>query len=67
MFIVVIFAVAVVVLLTLLLAHTHDERTKVVGSMCVVIGICMYGSPLTIMVRNFLLFSTCHMCTHNLE
>lgn len=34
---------------TLTLAHTHEKRTLIVGSVCVIIGICMYAAPLTIL------------------
>eukprot|EP01018_Ginkgo_biloba_P000645 Gb_13289 [translate_table: standard] len=38
-----------VVVLTLLLAHTHDKRSLIVGLLCVVFGTCMYASPLSVM------------------
>nr|GMD58111.1 bidirectional sugar transporter SWEET6a-like [Ipomoea batatas] len=34
---------------TLIGAHTIEKRTKIVGSLCVVFGIILYGSPLSIM------------------
>jgi solute carrier family 50 protein (sugar transporter) len=40
---------AVVVVVTLTCLHTHEGRSKVVGILCVIFGVCMYMSPLTIM------------------
>ncbi|XP_002989708.2 bidirectional sugar transporter SWEET4 [Selaginella moellendorffii] len=42
-------AFAMVVALTMLLAHTHDARTTIVGSVCVVVAVAMYVSPLSVM------------------
>ncbi|XP_042482877.1 bidirectional sugar transporter SWEET4-like [Macadamia integrifolia] len=39
----------VVVCVTLLRFHTHDSRSRIVGILCVIFGVCMYMSPLTIM------------------
>ncbi|KAL7100727.1 hypothetical protein ACP275_08G012900 [Erythranthe tilingii] len=33
---------------TLLAAHTHDKRSTIVGTICIVFGIIMYGSPLSV-------------------
>jgi len=35
---------------TMLGLHTYASRTTVVGILATAFGICMYGSPLTIMV-----------------
>ncbi|CAH9088083.1 unnamed protein product [Cuscuta epithymum] len=35
---------------TLLGAHTLEKRTKIVGSLCVVFGIILYASPLSVML-----------------
>lgn len=35
-------------------AHTHEKRTEILGIICVMLNTLMYGSPLSIMVRNFL-------------
>ncbi|KAL8137627.1 hypothetical protein V2J09_003628 [Rumex salicifolius] len=34
---------------TLKLCHTHEERSRIIGIFCVVFGIVMYASPLTVM------------------
>ncbi|XWS32779.1 hypothetical protein CRYUN_Cryun22dG0018800 [Craigia yunnanensis] len=39
----------VVALCTLLLRKTHDQRSVIVGILCVIFGVLMYASPLTIM------------------
>lgn len=41
--------IAVVALLTLTLAHTHERRTLVVGIIAIVFNIMMYASPLSVM------------------
>lgn len=41
--------VALVVVLTMVLVSTREKRISIVGSLCVVVGIAMYASPLTIM------------------
>ncbi|KAF8407931.1 hypothetical protein HHK36_007071 [Tetracentron sinense] len=35
--------------LTLVFAHTHEKRSMIIGTLCVVFGVMMYCSPLTIM------------------
>ncbi|KAK4488495.1 hypothetical protein RD792_004259 [Penstemon davidsonii] len=42
-------ALAAVVFITLLCFNTHEKRSMFVGIVCVVFGIIMYGSPLTIL------------------
>ncbi|KAH7651073.1 solute carrier family 50 (sugar transporter) protein [Dioscorea alata] len=44
----IIFMVAVI-LIVMLVGHNHDIRTKIVGSLCVIFGTIMYGSPLSVM------------------
>ncbi|KAK9272418.1 hypothetical protein L1049_002790 [Liquidambar formosana] len=39
----------IVVACTLLIFHTHTQRSAVVGILCVIFGVLMYTSPLTIM------------------
>ncbi|XP_010251292.1 PREDICTED: bidirectional sugar transporter SWEET5-like [Nelumbo nucifera] len=41
--------ISAIILGTLLGLHTYDDRSKLVGTICIVFGIIMYGSPLTIM------------------
>ncbi|KAL5860454.1 hypothetical protein ACOSQ4_001750 [Xanthoceras sorbifolium] len=36
---------------TLLLFHTHEKRSRIVGILCVIFGVLMYASPLTIMTK----------------
>ncbi|KAJ0985820.1 hypothetical protein J5N97_004176 [Dioscorea zingiberensis] len=40
---------AVVALIVLLVGHTVKTRSKIVGSLCVIFGICMYAAPLSVM------------------
>ncbi|KAM0938097.1 putative SWEET sugar transporter [Dioscorea sansibarensis] len=40
---------AIVILVVMLAFHTHALRTKFVGSLCVIFGALMYGSPLSVM------------------
>ncbi|GAV72556.1 MtN3_slv domain-containing protein, partial [Cephalotus follicularis] len=40
---------ATVVACTLLLRHTHEERSALVGVICVIFAVLMYASPLTVM------------------
>ncbi|KAJ7563711.1 hypothetical protein O6H91_03G124100 [Diphasiastrum complanatum] len=49
MLLAVILAFTVVAVLTVTVLHTHNSRTTVVGSVCVVVAIAMYVSPLSIM------------------
>ena len=42
---------AAVVVVTLTKLHTHASRSNLVGIFCVVFGVLMYASPLTVMVR----------------
>lgn len=42
--------IAVLAVLVLTLAHTHEKRTLVVGIICIVFNIGMYASPLSVMV-----------------
>ncbi|KAL3833167.1 hypothetical protein ACJIZ3_007903 [Penstemon smallii] len=42
-------ALAAVAFMTLLCFNTHEKRSMFVGIVCVVFGIIMYGSPLTIL------------------
>ncbi|XP_039116472.1 bidirectional sugar transporter SWEET6b-like [Dioscorea cayenensis subsp. rotundata] len=41
--------VAIVILVVMLAFHTHELRTKFVGSLCVIFGAIMYGAPLSVM------------------
>ncbi|KAJ0052041.1 hypothetical protein Pint_02699 [Pistacia integerrima] len=41
----------VVATCTLLLNHTHEKRSRIVGILCVIFGVLMYTSPLTIMKK----------------
>ncbi|OMO69729.1 SWEET sugar transporter [Corchorus olitorius] len=43
---------AIVATCTLLLRKTHDQRSQLVGILCVIFGVLMYASPLTIMIGN---------------
>ncbi|KAL6551499.1 hypothetical protein OROGR_007653 [Orobanche gracilis] len=43
--------VAVIAAITLLCFHTHDVRSMFVGIICVVFGIIMYASPLSIVLK----------------
>lgn len=55
--------VALVFVLVLTLAHTHERRSLIVGVLCVVFGTMMYVAPLSVMVSTahkpyfFLFFS----------
>ncbi|XP_031484642.1 bidirectional sugar transporter SWEET6b-like [Nymphaea colorata] len=40
---------AIVVVVTLLVFHTHEKRTLFVGILCIIFGTCMYASPLSAM------------------
>ncbi|KAJ0985838.1 hypothetical protein J5N97_004194 [Dioscorea zingiberensis] len=40
---------AIVILVVILASHTYQDRTKIVGSLCVIFGTFMYGAPLSIM------------------
>ncbi|XP_042434843.1 bidirectional sugar transporter SWEET5-like [Zingiber officinale] len=40
---------AVVATLVLHFAHTHEKRSFIVGILCIIFGICMYVSPLSVM------------------
>lgn len=48
-----------VILIVMLVGHNHDVRTKIVGSLCVIFGTIMYGSPLSVMVIMFFYFILC--------
>lgn len=48
--------IAAIVVVTLMVFHTHDSRSNFVGIFCVVFGVLMYASPLTVMVRALLVF-----------
>ncbi|OAY84229.1 Bidirectional sugar transporter SWEET4, partial [Ananas comosus] len=41
--------VALVALLVLTLAHTHEQRSMIVGVLCVIFGTMMYAAPLSVM------------------
>ncbi|KAG6476650.1 hypothetical protein ZIOFF_065895 [Zingiber officinale] len=43
---------AVVATLVLHFAHTHEKRSFIVGILCIIFGICMYVSPLSVMIPN---------------
>lgn len=43
--------VALVALLVLTLAHTHERRSMIVGVLCVIFGTMMYAAPLSVMVQ----------------
>jgi hypothetical protein len=43
--------VASVVVGVLLSAHTYEDRSRIVGIICIVFGTIMYAAPLTVMVR----------------
>lgn len=43
--------VGIVAIITLLLFHTHGARSNFVGIFCVIFGVIMYASPLTIMAK----------------
>ncbi|RWW32424.1 hypothetical protein BHE74_00058360 [Ensete ventricosum] len=44
--------VAVVVVVVLLVAHTYEKRTLIVGILCIIFGTCMYAAPLSVMIPN---------------
>lgn len=41
---------AAIVVGTMLGLHTTASRTMIVGIICTIFGICMYGAPLSVMV-----------------
>lgn len=41
---------AALTVLTLTLAHTHKQRSAIVGTVCIIFNIMMYASPLAVMV-----------------
>ncbi|XP_068638548.1 bidirectional sugar transporter SWEET6b-like [Aristolochia californica] len=41
--------IAVVVIIVLTVAHTHKQRSSIVGILCLIFNCAMYASPLTIM------------------
>ncbi|KAL0923813.1 hypothetical protein M5K25_004591 [Dendrobium thyrsiflorum] len=41
---------AMVVTLVLTIVHTHDVRSLIVGILCIIFCVCMYASPLSIMM-----------------
>ncbi|KAJ7564445.1 hypothetical protein O6H91_02G017800 [Diphasiastrum complanatum] len=49
MLLVVILAFTIVTVITITVVHTHSKRTTLVGSVCVVVAIAMYTSPLSVM------------------
>jgi solute carrier family 50 (sugar transporter) len=53
MFVASIVFVAVISLLVMTLAHTHERRSMIVGIICVVLCIIMYAAPLSVMVRTW--------------
>ncbi|KAJ0113117.1 hypothetical protein Patl1_02724 [Pistacia atlantica] len=42
----------VVATCTWLLNHTHEKRSRIVGILCVIFGVLMHTSPLTIMKKD---------------
>nr|CAD1839236.1 unnamed protein product [Ananas comosus var. bracteatus] len=49
--------VALVALLVLTLAHTHEQRSMIVGILCVIFGTMMYAAPLSVMVQIIIIIS----------
>ncbi|KAF3332612.1 bidirectional sugar transporter SWEET4-like protein [Carex littledalei] len=49
MFVASIISVAVIASLVIMLAHTHERRSMIVGIICVVLCIIMYAAPLFVM------------------
>lgn len=44
---------ALLVLMVLTVAHTHERRSLIVGIVCILCNIMMYASPLAVMVSNY--------------
>ncbi|ONK66268.1 uncharacterized protein A4U43_C06F5950 [Asparagus officinalis] len=44
--------IAVVAGLVLSLTHTHEKRSMIVGILCIIFGVCMYASPLAVLVSS---------------
>ncbi|GMH05530.1 hypothetical protein Nepgr_007370 [Nepenthes gracilis] len=44
--------IAIIAAISLKALHTHTARSNVVGAFCVVFGVVMYSSPLTVMIGN---------------
>lgn len=62
--------VAVIAVLVLTLFHTHEQRSLVVGVLCVIFGTVMYAAPLSVMVcmdhASLILIKTKQKTEHNL-
>ncbi|KAF3332318.1 bidirectional sugar transporter SWEET4-like protein [Carex littledalei] len=52
MFVASIISVAVIASLVIMLAHTHERRSMIVGIICVVLCIIMYAAPLSVMKQH---------------
>ncbi|KAK6915967.1 hypothetical protein RJ641_018828 [Dillenia turbinata] len=50
---------AIVIFITVQFFHTQSRRSMLVGILCCIFGIIMYGSPLTIMGRIVLHVTYC--------